>query len=664
MVLERKGQTSRALGNAMASKKTTKPAPAVPTPSPPPTAQKKPPMTDARKKALERLSFLNGLLREGVPKPQARKAADAFWEARKAGASEADARKKAEHHHGGTTMANKPSKPKDHDRGETVVPTPTGGDVTSGRPGSLRAFIHAHTVLAYDERELGAIWTGAVDAMRAPTGPNTSSMFPKGEEEPEELASFRALAQEREIGRQLWRALGKVIVHYGITEDEWRAAYQRALRDVYPEGNVIPFAAAPSASSAAAERGAWLSPLTIPSAITDVFNRVREDGTVHKGIDLRAPVGTPIQAPRRGRIVVVDYDKEGGGQFIHMAVERPDGSIPMDKAGVDDTGWRLTFAHLSSVNVKPGDLVEAGQVIGLTGETGYKARGPHLHFSTQWFVDNNLVNDHIFVDPTALIPEDVISGRMRSYKVPATGGLAPALTIPKTGTSAQGQSISVKIGGDGAVMINSKGAAGNVKPQIDLPLPFTGDAETQAASVPTDSGGFGGLVQPVSYTPASNGGGARPGGGLPQPPPIVGEALQGLGQLAGRVFDLVASPQGVRAVLRVAGGIGGLTGAALGAGGTLATTFGSALAAIPYVGPFLAGAAGVAGPIAVVAGPVVSGVSGTVSASADTFAGGGPKQGLDALFGGLPGQPTGQQLPPLPDFFAAFTKPMQGVTPV
>ena len=646
----------------MASKKTTKPAPAAPAPSPPPTAQKKP-MTDARKKALERLAFLNGLLREGVPKPQARKAADAFWEARKAGVSEAEARKAAEHHHGGTTMANKPSKPKDHDRGETVVPTPTGGDVTSGRPGALRAFIHAHTVLAYDERELGAIWTGAVESMRAPTGPNTSSMFPKGEEEPEELASFRALAQEREIGRQLWRALGKVIVHYGITEDEWRAAYQRALRDVYPEGNVIPFGAAPSASSAAAERGAWLSPLTIPSAITDVFNRVREDGTVHKGIDLRAPVGTPIQAPRRGRIVVVDYDKEGGGQFIHMAVERPDGSIPMDKAGVDDTGWRLTFAHLSSVNVKPGDLVEAGQVIGLTGETGYKARGPHLHFSTQWFVDNNLLNDHIFVDPTALIPEDVISGRMRSSKVPATGGVAPALTIPKNGTSAQGQSISVKIGGDGAVMINSKGAAGNVKPQIDLPLPFTGDAETQAASVPTDSGGFGGLVQSASYPPATGGGG-RPGGGLPQPPPIVGEALQGLGQLAGRVFDLVASPQGVRAVLRVAGGIGGLTGAALGAGGTLATTFGSALAAIPYVGPFLAGAAEVAGPIAVVAGPVVSGVSGTVSASADTFAGGGPKQGLDALFGGLPGQPTGQQLPPLPDFFAAFTKPQQGVTPV
>ena len=621
-----------------------------PKPAPPPTPEKKPPISAARKAALERLNVLNAFLRDGVAHSDATRAADCYGAARKNGANEASAHQAAKDIlKGGSTMATK-NKHHTTDR-ETVVSTPTGGDVTSGKPGALRAHIHAHTVLAYDERELGAMWTGAVEVMRAPSGPDTASMFPPKEQEPEQLAAYRALAQEREIGRQLWLALGKVIVHYGITEDEWRAAYRRAVRDMYPEGATGPLAAAPSVSSAAADRGAWLSPLAVPSSITDVFNRVREDGTIHKGIDLRAPVGTPVQAPRRGRIVMVDFDKEGGGQFIHMAVERPDGSIPMDKAGEDDTGWRLTFAHLSAVNVKPGDLVQAGQVIGRTGETGYKARGPHLHFSTQWFIDNTLLNEHVFVDPTALIPEDVINGRMRDFKVPAMGGLAPALTIPKNGTSAQGQAISVKIGGDGNVMIDSKGAAGNIKPQIDLP--FSGDAETQAASRPTDSGGFGGLVQPIS---APMGSGLP---GLPDAARFVGEALQGLGGLGGRVFDLVASPQGIHAVVRGAAGLGGLTGAVLGVGGTLATTFGSALAAIPYVGPFLAGAAQIGGPIATVAGPILSGVSGSMGTAADAFA---AKQGVGGLVGGQ-GQPSA---PPL-DFFGGFMKPKPpagGVVPV
>jgi murein DD-endopeptidase MepM/ murein hydrolase activator NlpD len=84
----------------------------------------------------------------------------------------------------------------------------------------------------------------------------------------------------------------------------------------------------------------------------------------HKGVDLRAAVGTPVAAMAAGKVTrVTDSGTEGYGKRVE--IEHGDGS-------------KTTYAHLSAFAVKVGDTVGAGQVIAKSGNTG-ESNGPHLH---------------------------------------------------------------------------------------------------------------------------------------------------------------------------------------------------------------------------------------------------------------------------------------------
>ena len=82
----------------------------------------------------------------------------------------------------------------------------------------------------------------------------------------------------------------------------------------------------------------------------------------HTGIDMAVPVGTKIIAVADGKIESANWGKSYGIQ----AVQKVEG------------GW-VIYAHLSKLDVKPGDKVTKGQQIGLSGNTG-NSSGPHLHF--------------------------------------------------------------------------------------------------------------------------------------------------------------------------------------------------------------------------------------------------------------------------------------------
>lgn len=87
----------------------------------------------------------------------------------------------------------------------------------------------------------------------------------------------------------------------------------------------------------------------------------------HRGVDYGGATGSAIVAPAAGRIEVIGYEKDGfkvHGNWIGLNHGQGVGSI---------------FIHLSSIAVKPGDMVEAGQTIGTLGSTG-AATGPHLHW--------------------------------------------------------------------------------------------------------------------------------------------------------------------------------------------------------------------------------------------------------------------------------------------
>ncbi|WOI55289.1 M23 family metallopeptidase [Palleronia sp. LCG004] len=98
-------------------------------------------------------------------------------------------------------------------------------------------------------------------------------------------------------------------------------------------------------------------------------------GEADQAVDFGMPIGTPVHAARTGRVVMVRTDSREGGRarrFIGrdntILIEHADGSI-------------ANYAHLSyrSARVAEGESVQAGDMIALSGNTGYSA-SPHLHF--------------------------------------------------------------------------------------------------------------------------------------------------------------------------------------------------------------------------------------------------------------------------------------------
>ena len=91
-------------------------------------------------------------------------------------------------------------------------------------------------------------------------------------------------------------------------------------------------------------------------------------GAAHSGMDIAAPNGTPVKAPASGVVTFADDLYLTGGTIL------------LDHGH----GVSSNFLHLSRMDVRVGDVVEQGQVIGAVGATG-RATGPHLHWGMNWF---------------------------------------------------------------------------------------------------------------------------------------------------------------------------------------------------------------------------------------------------------------------------------------
>lgn len=91
------------------------------------------------------------------------------------------------------------------------------------------------------------------------------------------------------------------------------------------------------------------------------------DGHRHQGQDLSAAEGTPIVAPHAGVISWISYQAAGAGHYLVL-----------DSAGEDRD---YVFMHLKagSINVRKGEKVETGKLLGKVGNSG-RSFGAHLHF--------------------------------------------------------------------------------------------------------------------------------------------------------------------------------------------------------------------------------------------------------------------------------------------
>ena len=143
---------------------------------------------------------------------------------------------------------------------------------------------------------------------------------------------------------------------------------------------------------------------------------------MHRGVDLGYPEGTPVAAAWDG-IVRISKGTANTGGYGNLVVIR------------HDNGLETYYAHLSRRLVNPGQMVKAGDIIGLGGNTG-RSYGSHLHFEVRY-----LGND---INPNRLIDFEnfktkydtlFISGYTVSVPNPTQPTVQP--TTPKPQSSAQ-----------------------------------------------------------------------------------------------------------------------------------------------------------------------------------------------------------------------------------
>jgi murein DD-endopeptidase MepM/ murein hydrolase activator NlpD len=112
---------------------------------------------------------------------------------------------------------------------------------------------------------------------------------------------------------------------------------------------------------------------------SDPFNFVEK---IHFGLDFVAPAGTNVYATGDGIVTFAQYSRTGYGN-----------EIVMDHR----FGFGSRYAHLRTMEVKVGEQVKRGQIIGTVGETG-RATGPHLHYEVLYH--QQPVNPSFYFDTT------------------------------------------------------------------------------------------------------------------------------------------------------------------------------------------------------------------------------------------------------------------------
>ena len=105
-------------------------------------------------------------------------------------------------------------------------------------------------------------------------------------------------------------------------------------------------------------------------------------GRMHRGIDIAAPIGTPIVAAATGEVIFAGWNSGGYGNLVK--VKHPDNSVTL-------------YAHNNKILVRQGQKVKQGQQIAEMGSTGYST-GPHLHFEIR-------TDGTTAVNPIALLPK-------------------------------------------------------------------------------------------------------------------------------------------------------------------------------------------------------------------------------------------------------------------
>jgi murein DD-endopeptidase MepM/ murein hydrolase activator NlpD len=179
------------------------------------------------------------------------------------------------------------------------------------------------------------------------------------------LADGRELSRTLAIAPRAWR-IERVDVpkRPSVTNEE----FERLRAPEVARINVA--RAVNAASDGWRQRFAWPA----QGRISGVFGSQRiyrggEPGAYHSGVDIAGGAGAPVTAPADGVVV--------------LAADKPftlEGHLLIIDHGM---GLNSAFLHLSRIDVKEGERVKKGQLIGAIGSSG-RATGPHLHWAVKW----------------------------------------------------------------------------------------------------------------------------------------------------------------------------------------------------------------------------------------------------------------------------------------
>lgn len=113
---------------------------------------------------------------------------------------------------------------------------------------------------------------------------------------------------------------------------------------------------------------------------------------IHHGIDIKTNKDNVLATENNGVVIGVDHrTTTGGGKTVTVEYSREDG-----------TKTRVQYMHLSEISVKKGDTVNAGQKLGVSGNTGTRTTGEHLHLGV---INVSTDNKLQWVNPAAYLAE-------------------------------------------------------------------------------------------------------------------------------------------------------------------------------------------------------------------------------------------------------------------
>lgn len=128
------------------------------------------------------------------------------------------------------------------------------------------------------------------------------------------------------------------------------------------------------------------------------------DGTrqqMHKGVDIQTRHEAVLATETGGKVTAINENAQTpGGKSVHIEYSREDGSK-----------YEVNYFHLDSIQVKVGDMVRAGQQVAVTGNTGTRTTGEHLHIGVKQTTVNGNVRD---LDPAAYMAEIAERGNLRT----------------------------------------------------------------------------------------------------------------------------------------------------------------------------------------------------------------------------------------------------------